>query len=412
MAIISIFSGSYCHGEEIAEAVSQQLSWERADAELLRLASHSSGVSEDKLASVMYGTPPFLNRLTHEREKNLAYLRVGLAELAQRDNLVYHGFAGLLFPKSISHVLQVCAIANLEYRIGVAREVDHISRSEAQKIIGAEDARRVRWTQWVVGQDPYLETLYDVVLAMHSISVDEAVDIVVENVRKPSIQTTAESRQAAVDFLLAARVNIALAEKGHEVEVSAQNGNVFIGINKYVMRLGHLEKKLEAIAARVSGVRSVSSGPGTRYVPPGLVPTPEFDPPFRTLLVDDEHEFVHTLSERLQTRNLVSDVVYDGEQALAALEHEPPEVMVLDLKMPGIDGIEVLRRVKRDHPEVEVIILTGHGTDREKKLAEELGAFAYLQKPVDIDLLARTMREAYRRVGKTGLTDRNGEQDG
>jgi CheY-like chemotaxis protein len=70
--------------------------------------------------------------------------------------------------------------------------------------------------------------------------------------------------------------------------------------------------------------------------------------------------------------------------------------------MPGIDGIEVLRRLKRDHPQVEVIILTGHGSDLERRQADELGAFAYLRKPVDIDALARVMREAYARSGRAG----------
>jgi DNA-binding NtrC family response regulator len=116
------------------------------------------------------------------------------------------------------------------------------------------------------------------------------------------------------------------------------------------------------------------------------------------LLVDDEKEFVHTLSERLSTRNLESSIVYNGEEALDFVKNDEPDVMVLDLKMPGIDGIEVLRRVKREHPNVEVIILTGHGSDKEESLAEELGAFAYLHKPVNIDLLAQAMKEAYKKV--------------
>jgi DNA-binding response OmpR family regulator len=75
--------------------------------------------------------------------------------------------------------------------------------------------------------------------------------------------------------------------------------------------------------------------------------------------------------------------------------------MVLDLKMPGIDGMEVLRRVKRTHPSTEVIILTGHGTDAEEVLARELGAFAYLRKPVDIEELTETMKAAYRQLEET-----------
>ena len=120
--------------------------------------------------------------------------------------------------------------------------------------------------------------------------------------------------------------------------------------------------------------------------------------PPKILLVDDEKDFVHTLSERLETRNIESSVVYNGEEALDFVKDDEPDVMVLDLMMPGIDGLEVLRRVKRDHPYVEVIILTGHGSDREETLANELGAFAYLHKPVDLDILARTMKEAYQKV--------------
>ena len=104
------------------------------------------------------------------------------------------------------------------------------------------------------------------------------------------------------------------------------------------------------------------------------------------------------LSDRLEMRDLGAAVVYDGEQALAAVNEEEPEVMVLDLKMPGIDGMEVLRRVKTEHPNVEVIVLTGHGSEEIRKHCMELGACAYLEKPVDIETLTKTMKEAYRRA--------------
>ena len=75
-----------------------------------------------------------------------------------------------------------------------------------------------------------------------------------------------------------------------------------------------------------------------------------------------------------------------------------PDVMVLDLKMPGIDGFEVLRRVKREKPATEVIVLTGHSSEAEKQLAMELGAFAYLNKPADINVLAEHMKQAYNKA--------------
>jgi DNA-binding response OmpR family regulator len=113
------------------------------------------------------------------------------------------------------------------------------------------------------------------------------------------------------------------------------------------------------------------------------------------MLVDDEEEFVHALAERLETRGLKPSVAYDGEQALAMVEQQEPEIMVLDLRMPGLHGLEVLRRLKQTHPQVQVIILTGHGSDADEDLAGELGAAAYMQKPVDLHALIDAMKAAY-----------------
>ena len=78
------------------------------------------------------------------------------------------------------------------------------------------------------------------------------------------------------------------------------------------------------------------------------------------------------------------------------LEDDVPDVMVLDLRMPGIDGMEVLRRVKKTFPQIEVIIMTGHGSDQDEEEARRLGAFDYLRKPVDIEQLMETVRNAGR----------------
>jgi DNA-binding NtrC family response regulator len=124
----------------------------------------------------------------------------------------------------------------------------------------------------------------------------------------------------------------------------------------------------------------------------------DFELPSKVLLVDDEREFVQTLSERLMLRDLGSAVVYDGASALDLVNSDEPEVMILDLKMPGIDGIEVLRRVKAERPGIEVVILTGHGSEKDRETCMELGAFAYLNKPVDIDVLSETLKKAYSKV--------------
>ncbi len=112
------------------------------------------------------------------------------------------------------------------------------------------------------------------------------------------------------------------------------------------------------------------------------------------LFVDDEEDFVRTMAERMEMREVGSDVALDGMQALQMLEDEIPDVMVLDLRMPGLDGMEVLRRVKNAYPQVEVIIMTGHGSEGDEEEARRLGAYDYLRKPVDINDLMEVIRRA------------------
>jgi len=115
----------------------------------------------------------------------------------------------------------------------------------------------------------------------------------------------------------------------------------------------------------------------------------------KVLLVDDEKEFIETLSERLKMRELETRWALDGEEALESLQDDEPDVMLLDLKMPGMDGMEVLRKVKKAFPGVQVVMLTGHGTDKDEEQAKRLGAYAYLQKPVPLERLAKILRKAF-----------------
>jgi DNA-binding response OmpR family regulator len=121
----------------------------------------------------------------------------------------------------------------------------------------------------------------------------------------------------------------------------------------------------------------------------------------KVLLVDDEKEFVDSLSERLALRNLDAKIAYDGEQALQAVKEGEPDVMVLDLRMPGINGLDVLRRVRKTNPNVQVVVLTGHGTEKDEKLARKLGAVAYMKKPADIDQLVGTLHKAWNKIKKS-----------
>jgi len=115
----------------------------------------------------------------------------------------------------------------------------------------------------------------------------------------------------------------------------------------------------------------------------------------KLLLVDDEKGFLDTLTKRLKKRELKVWAVYSGEDALVELEKNAAiEVVVLDVKMPGMDGIETLVEIKKRFPLMEVIMLTGHATVETAIDGMKLGAFDYLMKPCDIDALISKVKEA------------------
>jgi len=121
-----------------------------------------------------------------------------------------------------------------------------------------------------------------------------------------------------------------------------------------------------------------------------------------TLLVDDEARFVQTLAKNLGVQDLPTVAAHSGQEALEKLaEDNRIDLVILDVKMPGMDGIETLRAIKRSYPLVEVIMLTGHATVESAIEGMKLGAFDYLMKPVDLDLLVSKIKAVQDRLART-----------
>ncbi len=397
MPVITLFSASYCNGGEVAQSVADRLHCVvLTHDELLSAASKSSGVPLEALDRTIHGAQTFFRRWTRERECNIAFLRAALARLLKHNRFLHHGLAGHLIPRSVSHVLRVCLVAGEEHRASRAARISGLPLAEARVLLRKEDRAPTLWMRELFGLGPWDEQLYDLVLPMDVLSVGEAVNEVCALSEASAFQVTAASRRAGKDFKLASKVNVALTERGHDVLVSAVAGDVVMTIDHFVTELRTLELELKKIAAGVPGVKSVRTQKGPNFARPAIYP--ELEVPRKILLVDDEKEFVRTLSERLETRGMGSALAYDGEQALRLIETDAPHVVVLDLMMPGIHGLEVLRSIKDEHPRTEVIILTGHGSDEERDCAMEFGAFAYLLKPTDIGILTALLRDAYRKV--------------
>ncbi len=124
--------------------------------------------------------------------------------------------------------------------------------------------------------------------------------------------------------------------------------------------------------------------------------------PLRALFVDDEEEMVSTVVERLEIRGVSAEGATSGADALRMLEEGEYEVVVLDVRMPGLGGLDVVRRINERWPRMVVVLISGHGSSEDVEEGHRLGVFDYLQKPVDIDDLVKVMQRAAGATGSGG----------
>ena len=117
---------------------------------------------------------------------------------------------------------------------------------------------------------------------------------------------------------------------------------------------------------------------------------------FTVLFVDDEEDFLETILKRMKKRRVNASGVESGNEALSFLAHTPVDVVVLDVRMPGMDGIQALKEIKKTNPLTEVIMLTGHASLETARKGMEMGAFDFLMKPVNIDELLYKLEDAHK----------------
>ena|SRR6056297_822953 len=202
MAIITISRGSYTKGRETAEKLADKLGYECIGRKVLIEASQEFDIPEIKLIRALHNVPSVLDRFTYGKERYITFIRRRLLESVQKDNVVYHGLAGHFFLQGIPHAFMVRIIADLEHRIREEMRRESISYEKARQILVKDDQERRKWAQHLYGIDTSDPSLYDLVIGIDRLQVDDAVDIIADAVQRPAFQTTGES-QAKLDNLVA-----------------------------------------------------------------------------------------------------------------------------------------------------------------------------------------------------------------
>lgn len=398
MSSIAIFPCTFTLGEDIIDDLSKHLELELyRDADLVEEATARCSINRERLKNFIYGKTSVFNQFTLEKEKAVNLFKTILAErLDDSRQYLFHGFLTALIPPQVTHVLRVLVVDTKQGRIDYAVKQGQ-SQRDAKKRVKADDVSAYTWTDFLFQKEAYDSSLYDMVIPVEKKSREELLDTITKRFHTTSVLQNAESRQAIVDLRLETEVEKHLLAAGHKVAAHVKNGCVTLVVDKNVLNFSKFQQELTDLISPVTGVTTVSVERSKNFRE-SIYRRQKFELPSKVLFVDDEKEFVETVSQRLISRDVGTYGVYNGADALELVTQDRPDVMVLDLKMPGLHGVEVLRRTKELAPEVEVIILTGHGTNEDMKQCMELGAFAYMNKPVDIEELSATIKAANEKV--------------
>ncbi|WP_300459023.1 cytidylate kinase-like family protein [Desulfobacula sp.] len=258
MPIITISRGSYSMGKAVAEKLAQRLKYDCTSRDILLEASDEFNIPEIKLIRALHDAPTVLERFHHGKERYVAYLRSALLNHMLKDNIVYHGLAGHYFLRDVSHTLKVRILANIDDRIREEMRRENISAEEARHILKKDDEERRKWGIKVYGVDTKDSKLYDIVIHIDKITVEDAVDILYETIQKPAFKTTQESQKKIEDLALAAKVEAALISLVSTVKVTAIDGVVSIGNIEEKKTIGKdTAGMLQNMAKKIDGVREV-----------------------------------------------------------------------------------------------------------------------------------------------------------
>lgn len=260
MGIITISRGSYSKGKEIAEKLAEELGYECTSRDIILEASEHFHVPEFKLIRAIHDAPSMLDRFKYGKEKYIAFIRETFLQHLQRNDVVYHGLAGHFLLQGVPNVFKVRIIANLEDRIKEEMARENISEKEARHLLVKDDEERRKWSLHIYGIDTNDPKLYDIVLHIDNLKVDDAVDILAGIARRPCFQKTPESEQILKDQLLAAKVRVALIEQYPNAKVACRDGEISVSVDAALSQTEQVQQRITDIAETFERVKKVNVG--------------------------------------------------------------------------------------------------------------------------------------------------------
>ena len=257
MPVITISRGSYSRGIEVAEKVAAKLGYECISRDLLLEVSKEHNIPELKLVHAIHDAPSILKRLNRKEEKYIAFIKSALLNHLKEDNVVYHGLAGHFFVKDVPHALKVRVLSDMEDRVRLEMERKGIDADEARRILEKDDEERRKWSQRLYGIDTSDPSLYDLVVHIKQLTVDDAVDMICDCVSKEHFKTTPESQRMIEDLALSATLEKALIDVWSDITVCVDNHIAFIETQGPIRTEGRLTQEIRNVTDTLEGISDV-----------------------------------------------------------------------------------------------------------------------------------------------------------
>lgn len=259
MSVITISRGSYSKGKEIVEKLAQHLGYECISRDILLETSDHFNIHELKLIRAIHDAPSIFERFKHGKKKYIIFIREAFLEHIRKDNMIYHGLAGHFFCQGIPSILKVRIIANLENRIKEEMRREHISEKEARHILKKDDEERRKWSMYLYGIDTKDPALYDIVLHIDNLEVDDAVEILADIAKRPCFQTTQESQMIIDDYYVAAKAQETLFDRFPSAQVRCKNGVISVTIETTLSQEQEVINKIIYIFMKkdIDGIKDV-----------------------------------------------------------------------------------------------------------------------------------------------------------
>jgi len=260
MGVITISRGSYSKGKEIAEKLAQKLEYACISREILLKASDQFNVKEAKLIRALHDAPSFFDRFKHGKEKFTAFIHEVFLGYIQKDNVIYHGLAGHYFARGIPNVLKVRINATIADRVKEEMKRENIPEVDARDLLIKDDEERRKWGISLYGIDTMNCELYDVVLQIDNLKVNDAVEILFNIANLPCFQTTPEFRMISKDRFLAAKAYSIIVHKFPEAIVNCKDAVVYVRVESDLSQEEKISNQIKVLLENIAEIKEISVG--------------------------------------------------------------------------------------------------------------------------------------------------------